>query len=75
VSRTFKGSLDVVRCEVLVTVIMEDTVSWDVIPFSLVKVYKYFGETYCLDLQAQGVNQARGVSPVWEISIVDVCML
>jgi hypothetical protein len=74
VSRTFKSSLDV-RCEVLVTLIMEDIVSWDVTSFSLVKVYKYFGEMYCLDLQAQGVNQARGVSQVWEVSLVDICSL
>lgn len=40
-SRTFKSSLDVVRCEVPMAVIVEDTVSWDVTQFSLVKVYKY----------------------------------
>jgi hypothetical protein len=68
VSRTFKNSPDV-RCEVLVTVTVKDTISCDVTPFSLVKVYKYFEEMYCLDLQTQAVNQ------VWEVSLVDICLL
>jgi hypothetical protein len=64
VSRTFKGSLDVVKCEALVAVTVENTISWDITPFSLVKVHKYFGEMYCLILQAQGVNKTRRVRQV-----------
>jgi hypothetical protein len=32
-------------------VTVENTVLWDITPFSLVEVYRYLGEMYCLNLK------------------------
>jgi hypothetical protein len=41
---------------------MKITVFCNVRPFSLINVYRYFGEMRCLQLQDRGVSQAIAVS-------------
>jgi hypothetical protein len=37
------------------------TLSWDMMPYSQVEIYRCFGETYCLHLQGRTISQASTV--------------
>jgi hypothetical protein len=45
--------------EVLTAVVMKNSVFWDIVPCSLLKVNWRFGGTCCLQLQGQIISQAR----------------
>jgi hypothetical protein len=57
--------------EVLIAVVMESSVFWDITPCSLLKVNWCFWGTYRLHLQGQSISQARnqnqGASRTWLI--------
>jgi hypothetical protein len=44
--------------EVLIAFATKSAAFWDVTPYILVEVYRYFGGTYCLHLHGTRVSQA-----------------
>jgi hypothetical protein len=44
--------------EILTAVIMKNSIFWDTMPCSPLKVNQYFGETCCVYLQDQRISQA-----------------
>jgi hypothetical protein len=49
----------IVKFEILAAVITKSTVFWNVMPCSLVDVYRRFEGTYCLQIQGRTSNQAN----------------
>jgi hypothetical protein len=40
----------------ILNLIMTSTIFWNVMPYSLVEVYRHFTEMYCLHLHGQRIN-------------------